>query len=80
MVKTLINSFTASGGGDTPEDLAGALKTALKMDWSSKAKYCVIITDAPCHGKQYHNEKDDYPKGDPNNLIPEELIEKFGKK
>ncbi len=54
-MKKLINSCKASGGGDAPEDLTGALNIANKQNWMSKARYSVIITDAPCHGKSYHN-------------------------
>jgi len=34
----------------------------------------IIIADAPCHGTMYHNEKDNYPTGDPGGLIPEVLL------
>lgn len=46
-----INKLAAFGGGDTPEDLAGAIGEANKLNWKAKARYCVIVTDAPCHGK-----------------------------
>jgi hypothetical protein len=61
------------GGGDEPEDIAGAFEKALEQDWKSQCKYAILIADAPCHGKQYHNcHGDDYPKGDPEGLIVED--------
>lgn len=53
------------GGGDTPEDIAGAFDHALKQEWQAKSRYCVLVADAPCHGKKYHNVDDSYPDGDP---------------
>lgn len=53
-VKKVIDSSQASGGGDAPEDIAGALKIGAEMKWESEARYCVLIADAPCHGTKYH--------------------------
>ena len=47
-----IKKYECYGGGDQPEDVAGALYQALKMDWKSSAKYVVLVCDAPCHGKK----------------------------
>jgi hypothetical protein len=33
-----------------------------------------LITDAPCHGKRYHEEDDNYPQGDPKGRDPEKQI------
>lgn len=71
-----ISKLTAYGGGDTPEDICGGFEQALKQDWKSNAKYAVLITDAPCHGKKYHDTGDTYPQGDPQGRDPEkQLIE-----
>lgn len=37
------------------------------MDWKAKARYCVIVTDAPAHGIEYHDKElyDEYKNGDP---------------
>lgn len=61
-------------GRDIPEDIAGAFFVALNQAWSSKCRYAVLITDAPCHGIKYHEEEkiDRYPQGDPTGLIIEE--------
>mmetsp|Transcript_41174 Transcript_41174/g.43066 ORF Transcript_41174/g.43066 Transcript_41174/m.43066 type:complete len:800 (-) Transcript_41174:61-2460(-) len=80
---TFINNIKANGGGDYPEDIPGGLKKGLDMSWKSEARFCVLICDAPCHGRKYHtNEymRDDYPNGDPNGLVIEDLIKEYGKK
>ena len=37
-----------------------------KLKWNTKFRIAVLICDAPCHGKKYHDEKcgDDYPDDD----------------
>jgi hypothetical protein len=49
-----VQAWSASGGGDTPEDLLEALNIALNMDWRKStnlgqpvAKAIMVITDAP---------------------------------
>ena len=47
-VFTELSSYTASGGGDTPEDLDAALYDALHMQWRQSAKKLVfVVGDAP---------------------------------
>eukprot|EP00340_Litonotus_pictus_P010864 CAMPEP_0170536448 /NCGR_PEP_ID=MMETSP0209-20121228/102153_1 /TAXON_ID=665100 ORGANISM="Litonotus pictus, Strain P1" /NCGR_SAMPLE_ID=MMETSP0209 /ASSEMBLY_ACC=CAM_ASM_000301 /LENGTH=765 /DNA_ID=CAMNT_0010837817 /DNA_START=540 /DNA_END=2837 /DNA_ORIENTATION=+ len=78
-----INNIKANGGGDYPEDIPGGLKKGLDMSWKSEARFCVLICDAPCHGSKYHTNEymgDDYPNGDPNGLVIEDLIKEYGKK
>ena len=58
-----IKSIVVDGGGDIPEDVAGAFKLALNKSWSNGKKLAFLITDSPCHGKEYHNLEDDYPDG-----------------
>jgi hypothetical protein len=70
IVVKFINDLLAMGGGDTPEDICGAFRQVLNQNWKSNAKYAVLITDAPCHGKKYHNSDDSYPEGDPEKSIP----------
>jgi hypothetical protein len=38
------------------------------------------IFDAPCHGKKYHDCDDSYPKGSPDGLELEPLMEEFYRK
>ena len=78
--ENFVSKINADGSGDFPEDIAGALDKALKLSWrKNSTKYCLLIADAPCHGKKYSNKecKDDYPDGDPNGLNPEFLISDF---
>lgn len=77
IVIQFIAKLTAMGGGDTPQDICGAFKQALAQNWKSTAKYAVLITDAPCHGKKYHSCDDTYPEGDPTHLNPEKQILEF---
>ena len=82
-LENFISKIKADGGGDFPEDIAGALDKALKLSWrKNSAKYCLLIADAPCHGEKYRDEdyEDDYPDGDPNGLTPEFLISDFALK
>ena len=52
-----INAVEASGGGDTCEDVHGALKLAssMRMAWSRSNKIIIHFLDAPPHGKSYHD-------------------------
>lgn len=54
-VEKLIASTSASGGGDAPEDVIGALKLALMMFEKSDKdtnKMLFLLGDAPTHGLQ----------------------------
>jgi len=80
-VKAFIEATQAEGGDDEPEDLQGGLKLSLLQDWTEEAtKRVFIIADAPCHGKQYHTCRDDYPAGSPDGLVLEDLMKEFCKK
>uniref|UniRef100_A0AC35FT87 Alpha-type protein kinase domain-containing protein n=1 Tax=Panagrolaimus sp. PS1159 TaxID=55785 RepID=A0AC35FT87_9BILA len=61
-------TLIAEGGGDSPEDVFGGIQEALNLKWQEEFGTKVIfhIADAPCHGRQYHNLDDEFPKGDPN--------------
>ena len=41
------------GGGRIPEELTGALLAASHLKWSAQKRLAIVITDAPCHGKDY---------------------------
>jgi hypothetical protein len=47
---TFCGSMSATGGGDGPEDVAGAMCAVLRLDWKAKAKFIVWVADAPAHG------------------------------
>ena len=72
-----LSKLDCSGGGDEPEDVIGALRQALNMNWVSNSKYAVLVGDAPCHGKKYHNiSYDRFHEGDPEGNL-EEVVKKF---
>ena len=67
-LENFISGINAEGGDDVPEDIAGALNQALNLSWrKNSAKFCILIADAPCHGKKYTNK--DYD--DINNIMEE---------
>ena len=54
--------------------------------WRGKTKIAFLLTDSPCHGKEFHNlnqnnpdEKDEYPDGDPEGRDINGMIRKFVK-
>ena len=81
LINNFLSNLDCSGGGDEPEDVVGALQKALNMNWQSNAKYAVLVCDAPCHGKNYHNiSYDKFPNGDPSGIKLEDIIKKFYEK
>ena len=78
-IKEIIDKLKAEGGEDDAEDVAGGFNKGLNLSWKSNARYAVLIADAPGHGKQYHEDdvEDDFPDGDPNGLILEDLMKKY---
>ena len=76
-----LSKLDCSGGGDEPEDVVGALQQGLNMKWESNAKYAVLVADAPCHGKNYHNiTYDKFPNGDPSGVKLEDIMKQFYEK
>lgn len=69
----------ASGGGDAPEDVIGALDEISRLDWRPNARKVIVwIADAPPHGAEfgasrYGDSYPDYPvvKGGP---IPKTVL------
>jgi Mg-chelatase subunit ChlD len=61
---SFLDSLTAAGGGDCPEDVMGALDQCLKLNnWSkSNARFIVLITDAPGHGTELNDDPTDQYK------------------
>jgi hypothetical protein len=78
-LKTVLEATQASGGGDTPEDIAGGLNLAKKLSWQASSRLLILIADAPCHGTKYHDCDDSYPSGDPTGLDPEKLLDELAK-
>ncbi|KAH3767686.1 heat shock 70 kDa protein 12A [Pelomyxa schiedti] len=77
-MKIFLEAVKATGGGDTPEDVLGALMACSQQKWTSSARVLVHIGDAPCHGTMYHSCGDDsYPDGDPNGLTHDFVLRKL---
>ncbi len=78
-IKTFVSREIAKSGHgrDTPEDIPGGLQAALRMDWQANAKLIILVADAPCHGRKYHDLRDDnYPQGHPTGPnIESQMIE-----
>lgn len=67
----------ASANSDTPEDVLGGLKSALRLRWKASVRFVVLLGDAPCHGSEFYEATDHdgnpipaskfdyYPNGDP---------------
>ena len=80
-INNFISKLNCSGGGDVPEDIVGALNLAFNMKWESNAKYAILVCDAPCHGRKYHNVSyDRFEQGDPNGITLEDIMKKFYEK
>ena len=76
-LRSFVRSQQATGGGDGPEDICGGLREALKLGWQGESRHLFLIADAPCHGSKYHGMTDNYPDGDPTNLVPEIQFEEL---
>lgn len=74
-----LGTLDASGGGDGPEAVAAALKSALDMDWREEAtKICILIADAPPHG--LGEDGDGFPDGSPDGVDPLQVLDQMGAK
>eukprot|EP00475_Leptophrys_vorax_P043497 TRINITY_DN8392_c1_g1_i1.p1 TRINITY_DN8392_c1_g1~~TRINITY_DN8392_c1_g1_i1.p1 ORF type:complete len:589 (+),score=172.14 TRINITY_DN8392_c1_g1_i1:66-1832(+) len=70
-----METVQATGGGDTCEDIAGAVKAVNELEWTQGTRVAIHFADAPCHGSQYHETSvdDDYPSGTPGINLPDQL-------
>lgn len=58
-----IKEIQADGGEKDPKDVAGAFKLALEKEWGPGKKMAILITNSPCHGKEYNDNDDKIPDG-----------------
>jgi myosin protein heavy chain len=75
-----IKYLKAEGGGDVAEDLCGGLEMGQNKEWSGKSRFAILVTDAPCHGKKYHDlaeDEDNFPEGDKKKRNIEDYIKFF---
>lgn len=80
-VENRISIIQASGGDDSAEDVAGAYKVAVSLNWHANVRLVVHICDAPAHGITYHypDYDDDYTEDDYKNPV-EPHIERLAEK
>jgi hypothetical protein len=71
--ESFLTSLRAVGGGDTPEDMATGIFHANRLSWAHPTRLVFVVTDAPCHGVEFHGFDDDYPFGTPGVRIVSEL-------
>ena len=79
-VKEKIKKIEVGGGDDTAEDVAFAFERAVDKKWGKDSiKFAILVCDAPCHGKEYHEENliDDYNVGVPNREKIENSVAKL---
>lgn len=61
-----VKALTAQGGGDEAEDIMAALQAASRLSWTSKARFLVLIADAPAHSRDCNDlPTDRFPAGSP---------------
>jgi rRNA maturation endonuclease Nob1 len=70
-----VSLLKAGGGGDAPEDIAGAIQKANALSWQQTSRLTFLIADAPCHGRKFNGLTggDSYPEGTPGICIEAEL-------
>ena len=78
-VQEVIEGVWAYGGGDFPEDIAGAFEMTLNKTWTSNARFAILVADAPCHGEICYSGfyYDDYPDGIPGRRNITDLVEEL---
>lgn len=67
-----VNSISANGGGDVPEDGLEALAYAIKSQWTNetaKKRHIIVVwTDADTHNLGYGKKSKYYPNGMPQDI------------
>ena len=76
--KSFVSNVAAYGGDDAAEDVFGGLEKVGKLQWSAPTRILFHVADAPCHGREYHDDVlDNFPNGDPRGLHAQDLLEKL---
>jgi hypothetical protein len=80
-LKSFLGTVEADGGDDAAEDLAAGLKSLNALEWKKGgARLAVLFTDAPAHGKDYHDFNTDDEGWDNHSVIkPEQRLEPYMK-
>lgn len=78
-MKNWLSAMSATGGGDTPEAVADALRDALNLTWRpASTKICVLIADAPPHG--LGGSSDGFLNGCPSGIEPLQVVNKMAER
>ncbi|UJR19420.1 hypothetical protein I4U23_022550 [Adineta vaga] len=76
-VGSFLSKLTAHGGKDEPEDVLGALNYAMSLNWQAKAKFIILVCDAPAHDRECNDIANDrFPNGI-ENLKVEHITKKL---
>lgn len=78
-----IEDLETDGSESLAKDVAGAFKLALKKSWGEGQKLAILITNSPCHGKEYGYKDDKITDeyDDPDNKdLKREKIKNYLKK
>ncbi|CAF1154913.1 unnamed protein product [Rotaria magnacalcarata] len=79
-VSEFLAKLKPMGGNDEPEDVLGALDHAMSLNWDARAKFIVLVCDAPAHGRDCNDsDADRFPNG-LNNLKVEDVMKKLTEK
>jgi hypothetical protein len=81
-VSRFLDTISARGGADTPEDVLGGIQKALQASWKQQTRCLVHIADAPAHGSSLHDlgaGSDSYYSlgSEPHGLTYEPLLRKL---
>jgi len=79
--RNFLDNLKADGGNDIPEDVNGGFQKALySLNWTADSKMLYHIADAPCHGRAFHDNADDFPKGHKDDKPWDELLGEIRKR
>lgn len=77
-LRIFLSGIVCGGGGDTCEDIKGAMQVAERLTWRSSFKHVILVCDAPPHGKSYNcGYGDKYPDDDQLKPNLEDLIKDY---
>jgi len=77
ILESALGPIVATGGGDFPEDVLGALNQASQLNWQEGINVLVLMGDAPGHGRELCDVVrcvDAYPDGNPDGLTADSVL------
>jgi hypothetical protein len=80
-LRDFVAPVRATGGGDIPEDVLVGMEAVAALDWRSRVRVMVHVTDAPTHGPEYHDADigDSHPGPHPKGLTVQSMLERIGR-